>query len=337
MTQPYARFGYPMVCWRFIVGALLGVALPLTAGELYARYRPPADLQLYLGDSSPLTGVFRPDPIIGVDYGSFEAFRKLYAVRLSELGPLSSPQPTWAWFGNSFVQAPGMLGQIAQARFPHHRMFFLQRNESVPLRVAQIRQLLQHGLRPQRIFFVLLPLDIDSFGNKPIHTINVNRNGAITYRITKPPVPLDVLTQQSRLALLGWIRSGDRTAEPGYRNGMALKRMSSNIRADVTAISSVLGHLSKQYGVPITVVLIPNREQLFGTVSYHLQDEVAEIARNSGLDVFDARLAFESVANIRSVFLPDWHLNPSGNQLLLRALIGHLAKIGAPLPDGLAS
>jgi hypothetical protein len=326
-----------MIRWRFILGALLGVALPFTAGEVYARFRSPADLQLYLGNSSPLTGVFRPDPILGADYGSFEAFRQIYAARLIELGSLSSPKPTWAWFGNSFVQAPGMLGDTAQASFPHHRMFFLQRNEPVPLRVAQIRQVLEQGLRPQRIFFALLPLDIDSFGAKPLRTITVNRNGAITYRAADPPAPFDVLAQQSRLALLGWIRSGDRTAEPGYRRGSVLKTISSGIRADLIAISGVLGELSKRYSVPITVVLIPNREQLFKTADYRLQDEVAEIARNSGLDVFDARLAFESAGNIGSVFLPDWHFNPSGNQLLLRALIGHLIKIGAPLPGVLAS
>jgi len=128
-------------------------------------------------------------------------------------------------------------------------------------------------------------LDIDSFGAKPLRTIIVNRNGAITYRAADPPVPFDVLAQQSRLALLGWIRSGDRTAEPGYRRGRVLKTIYSGIRADLTAVSGVLGELSKRYSVPITVVLIPNREQLLKTADYRLQDEVAEIARNSGLDV----------------------------------------------------
>jgi len=326
-----------MIRWRFVLGALLGVALPASVGELYARLNPPADLQLYLGDASPLTGIFRPDPILGADYGSFEAFRKIYSVRLGELGPLSSPQPTWVWFGNSFVQAPGMLGETAQANFPQHRMFFLQRNEPVSLRVAQIRHLLEQGLQPQRIFFALLPIDIEGFGTNPLRTVYVNQNGAITYRASNPPAPLDVVTNKSRLALLGWIRSGDRTAEPGYRRGMTLKTLSSGVRADVTAITGVLGGLSKRYGVPVTIVLIPNREQLFGTAGYHLQDELTKIAHDAGLDVFDARSAFAGVENIRSIFLPDWHFTRNGNQLLLRALIDHLVRIGAPLPGGSAS
>ena len=60
-------------------------------------------------------------------------------------------------FGNSFVQAAGMLGDTAQAELPDRQIFYLKRNEPIYLRVAQFRLLLVNGLRPERAFFIVLP------------------------------------------------------------------------------------------------------------------------------------------------------------------------------------
>ena len=316
--------------FRFVVGLLLGVSLPLVAGEIYARARPPANLQQYLGDRSPMSGIYRPDPALRVAYVSPAAFRQQYDDRLRQLGSLSSSQPTWAWFGNSFVQADGMLGDTAQAGLPHRRMFFLQRNEPLAVRVAQIRMLLEQGLRPQRIFFVLLPIDIEDIGKWPISSIFVNRSGAITYRVSKPPALLDALIEESDLALLAWVRSGGRYPNPSYRRDQVLTDLPPVTRADLAGMCAILGELSRRFDVPVTIVLLPNRAQVFGTMGYHLQDAVAGIARQAGLEVFDARSAFDGVANRRDLFLPDWHFNPEGNRLLLHAILGHLARIGTP-------
>lgn len=319
--------------FRFIVGLLLGVMLPLLAGEIYARARPPADLQQFLGDRSPLSGGYQRDPVLRVEYKSPAAFQRQYQERLDELGPLSSPQPTWAWFGNSFVQAAGMLGDTAQSRFPKQRMFFLRRNELLAVRVAQVRLLLAQGLRPQRIFFILLPIDIEAIARWPISGIFVNRNGAVTYHASKPPRPFDTLTSESDLALLAWIRSGGRYPNADYHKNMVLAGLPSGTRADLTTVFGVLGELSRRFDVPITIALLPDREQIFGKAGYRLQDALGEIAQSARLDVFDARSAFDGIADHGSVFLPDWHFNPHGNQILLQALLDHLAKIGAPLPQ----
>lgn len=319
--------------FKFVIGVLLGVLLPLLAGEIYARARPPADLRLFLGERSPLQGPYRPDPVLRVGYASAAAFRHQYQHRLDELGPPSSSQPTWAWFGNSFVQAPGMLGDTAQSHIPRLRMFFLRRNESLAVRLAQIRLLLEQGLRPQRIFFVLLPIDIEAIARWPISTIFISQNGAITYRPSQPPPPLAALTNRSDLALLAWIRSGGRYPNPSYRKDTILTSLPLETRADLAMVFGALSDLSLRFEVAMTVVLLPNREQILSRTDFHLQDALTGLARSARLDVFDARHAFDGVADRNSVFLPDWHFNPHGNQILLRAILDHLARIGSPLPQ----
>src|SRR5262249_34844828 len=91
----------------FCAGLLLAVALPLAAGELYLRAFPPEDFRLYLGESSPLTGPFRPDPAFGAQYRSWEAFKSDYHDRVWPYLPYiegPSKPPCWAMFANSIVQ-----------------------------------------------------------------------------------------------------------------------------------------------------------------------------------------------------------------------------------------
>lgn len=68
--------------FHFMIGLLLGLATPMAIGEAYVRAHPPNDILAYLGEASPLSGVYRPDPIIGADYRSPADFRDAYRVRL---------------------------------------------------------------------------------------------------------------------------------------------------------------------------------------------------------------------------------------------------------------
>src|SRR5438105_2547266 len=80
---------------------LVGLAL---LGELFLRAFPPKDLQPFLGEQSPLTGVFVPDAEFGAAYRSWEAFRADNADRLAEYLPLDrtgESRPVWAMFGSS--------------------------------------------------------------------------------------------------------------------------------------------------------------------------------------------------------------------------------------------
>jgi hypothetical protein len=272
-----------------------------------------------------LSGIYRPDPIIGADYRSPADFRDAYRVRLAEMEALGSNRPTWLMFGNSFVQAPGMLADTLAAALPDRRIYFLQRNEPLFLRVAQLRILLSEGLRPERVFFALLPLDIAGLAFEPVSRVGVNGRGAVIHKPRLPRPPFDALFLQSRLALLGWVRSGQARPDPSFSAGDVTKHVTPSITDSLQRLLGELARLSRQNAVPVTLILIPDREQIFGKSGYAAQDKV--IARAQGLDVFDARQIFAAAADKSALFLPDWHFTPRGNHLLLAGLLAHCAKI----------
>ena len=216
-----------------------------------------------------------------------------------------------------------MLGDTAQAAMPEVRMFYLQRNERPGLRVAQMRLLLDHGLRPQRIIFVLLPVDAVSLCKQPLQSIHVNSHGAITTRLRMPAQPFDVLLRHSQLATLAWIRSGRHVWNPGFRMSQISDTLPQPLPDDLKQLVSAIGGLSRKHSVPVTVLLIPNREQIIGKAKFALQDSVIAMCRGQGLDWFDGRDVFAGVAEKQTLFLPDWHFTPGGNELLLSALLEH--------------
>lgn len=302
---------------------MAGLAVPLLLAEVYARVRPPSDILEYLGEKSSLSGDFRPDPVLGADYRSYAVFQRENAGRLAELGPLDSAQPTWLWFGNSFVQAPGMLGDTAQAALPGTRMFYLRRNEPLNLRLAQARLLMDHGLRPQRLIFAFLPVDAAGLGWQPLSSILVTSRGAVTYRVRMPAWPLGTLAKHSRLAFVAWVRSGRRTSDPAFRAEQLGSVVLPSLAADLHTFTRVLGEISRKYGTSVTVLLIPNREQIFGKEGFALQDAVAGMCRGEGIDCFDARRMFVEADDKPSLFLPDWHFTARGNRMLLAGLLAH--------------
>jgi hypothetical protein len=318
---------------RLAAGFALGLAVPAALGEIHVRWRPPTDIVEYLGDEAPLRGAYRADPALGADYVAYEALRAEYADRLAELGPLdAAAAPTWAWFGNSFVQAPGMLGDAAQAALPRHRMFYLKRNEPMHLRVAQARQLLEAGLRAERILFVVLPLDAALYGARRLASLTVNPHGAITWRPRMPAPALAAAVAGSRLAFVGWVRSGRHADDPAFRPRDVMTRVAPSLRADLRAQLGALSEAARRHAVPVTLVLVPNREQILGSGGFALQDALADIGGSLRMDVFDARAVFAEPAARRDLFLPDWHFSPEGNRRLVAAILDHLRATGAAAP-----
>src|SRR5262245_43229132 len=122
----------------FALGVISATALPVALAEAYLQFNPPADLELYLGEESHQAGGFRPHPDLAVTYRSWEAFFEQNQTHLAPHLPLTGhadPRPVWALFGNSFVQAPGMLGDTLAAAAPERRCFYLKRNELLPVRL----------------------------------------------------------------------------------------------------------------------------------------------------------------------------------------------------------
>jgi hypothetical protein len=146
------------------LGSLAAIA---ASAEVHLRFWPPEDLKPFLGEESGATGPFVADPDFGYTFRSFAELRARYAGRLEELVESADPRPLWAFFGNSFVQAPRMLADTARATLRERRIFHLGRNEPLELALAEAAMLLDNGLRPERLFVLLMPVDCLLLGPRP--------------------------------------------------------------------------------------------------------------------------------------------------------------------------
>lgn len=322
-----------------VAAGLLAAALSLlAAGELYLRVAPPGDLAEYMGQGSPRTGPFRPDDRYGAQYRSLEALADDNPGRFRPYARLfRHPRPPrlWAFFGNSFTQAPGMLADTAREYVPRRREFHLGKNEHLPIRLAQAEFLLDSGLPAERVFVSLIPLDGYYFAAHGLDQMRVTPGGGIAFAPRPPPVGGE-LVRSSRLALKAWVRTGLHENEPLYPLARLHDRYDGRILDDFAA---VFGHLAKalaRHRVPATVILLPDYMQMLHGEGFAFQDAVAPVLRGHGYDVFDAREAFQRHPDKPALFIPDKHYSPLGNRLLLAALVEHLRATdpaSADLPD----
>lgn len=314
-----------LVPW--FLGAVATLAVLLGLGEWFLRWLPPRDLQKYLGDDSQLTGPFRADGRFSVQYRSWQAFHDDYADRLAGPSPVTAPldsRPVWAMFGNSFVQAPGMLADTARERVPTRRVFNLARNEVLPVRLAQVELLLEHGLRPERVFVLLLPIDVVPFTQHSLDQLYVNAEGAITYR---PRLPRSVASHGvalARLGLLSWVRMERQYALPGLGQDELLRGLPLEVEADFRRMLAGLAEVTCQHDIPVTVVIVPSYRQVARNAPCGILDDLRRLVEESGLDACDVREAFNKVEDKLPLFIPDRHFSQRGNEILLQAILEHL-------------
>jgi hypothetical protein len=81
---------------------------------------------------------------------------------------------------------------------------------------------------------------------------------------------------------------------------------------------------ANQRGIPVTVLLIPEHQQVVRGANFGFQDELQRMLNDLGFAVFDPRDAFRGHTDPASLYLPDKHLSAVGNQLLLERLLAHL-------------
>ncbi len=307
----------------FTAGFLIGLLLPLAFGEAYIRLRPPLSLQNYLGDASPLAGIYKPDPELGVDYRSIDDYLPNEAPRFSDIKPLNTSNPTWLFFGNSFA---GNLTLAARDALPSHRvLFFREPKDRLHMRIAQARMLLAHGLKPQRLIFTLIPLEIAIYAQTPLSSVYVNKNGAITYRVRAPREPWNYLISHSRLALMGWVSSGLYRANPRFQLSHITEAFPDTVVNDFKNLLGKLGDLSRQYGVPATVIILPDRRQILSEKSkFMMQKIIADLGREAGLDVFDPSPMMLRYPDKRALYVPDWHYTKLGYRLVIEDLLLHI-------------
>ena len=318
-------------------GLVLAALVVFAAGEVYLRVAPPGDLAQYQPESDR-TGPFRPDPKYGVQYRSLDALAADNPDRFEPYrGLLADPNPprTWAFFGSSFAQAPGMLADTTRERVPQRYVFNLGKNEPFPVRLAQAELLLDSGLKPERVFLVVIPLDVHSFALHGLDQYRATDGGALVYE-PRPPAVGGALVRNSRLALKGWTRTTLHLNRPFFPLSALHDRVDPAVRADVRALFGHFAEAAARRRVPVTVVLLPNYEQVMKGAKFAVQDALAEDARAVGFDVCDVRAPFLAWPDKPALFIPDKHFSATGNRLLLAAILDHLKAIdprAADLPD----
>lgn len=306
--------------WLALVWLVVGFACPLFAGELYLRTFPPKDLWPYLGEASPEVGMYKADPITGVDFRERALFIQHDAARIQQLklnSATDDQRPRWLLFGNSFIQMDGMLGDHLQRALPNKQMVFLKRNEFVYIRVAQLRHLMEMTPKVERIIFALMPLDSVSIGQHPLSTVRTNQRGAITYDTPE-------LTQRSRLMLAGWLRLLKPIPQANSYAHQLNKRIPEELEQQYNQLFAEMKRIAG--AKPVTLLLIPTYEQIMGRGSHLFQDRLTALAVANQLDVFDARHVFNAEADQSSLFIPDKHFSDRGNRILLRAVLTHLGE-----------
>jgi hypothetical protein len=318
--------------WAFVAGCIVPILLLFALAEGFLRLFPPRDLHPYLGEKSPLTGVFSADEDFGIGYQSLEAFARDNAERLNPYLPLgdnADSRPLWALFGNSFVQAPGMLGDTARDAVKDHRIFYLGRNEFLMVRLAQLKLLLANGLAPERVFIALMPTDMLGMGQHPLGTVHATSRGAVSYDPRRLPAPLDTVVANSRLALTGWIRTAGKQANPRFNKNTLHEGVDQATLSDLRLLFGNLARVTAAHGVPVTIILIPSHQQVARGASCGFQDQMTALLQPLGYDVCDVRASFLAQPDKTSLFVPDLHFSPAGNRILLEALLRHLRDLSS--------
>lgn len=325
--------------WRFAIGFAVATISLLAIGEVGLRVVPPLAVQPYLPDDDR-PGPFRSDPVYGVQYKSWDTFKADYKEQFNPheiLFTSADPPKTWAMFGSSFVQAPKMLADTTRKHVPNRHVFNLGRNEFQYVRAAQIDLLLEHGLRPERIVYQLMPLDVSVFARQSFAMVKAGNGGAMAFEPRLPAVGSSIV-RNSRLALSGWVRAEMQNNIPLYNPAVMTRRMDSRILVEVDYLFARLAELQARYRVPVTVLLIPNHEQVTKGAGFAFQDELIRIAIKNGLDLIDVRDAFRNYNDRPALFIPDKHFTDLGNRILLAELVKHLHALGeakdVKLPEG---
>jgi hypothetical protein len=228
-----------------------------------------------------------------------------------------------------------MLGDTTRALVPQRITFNLGKNEPVPVRFAQAEFLLDNGLKPERVFVVVIPLDVAVFVEYGLDQLGTTPGGAIVYE-PRPPAVGAGLVRHSRLALKGWTRTNLHLNRPFYPPRALHDRVDPVVRADVRALFGHLAAAAGRHGVPVTMVPLPDYEQVMRGAGRAVQEALAEDARAVGFDVCDPCDAFRAWPDRAALFVPDKHFSPTGNRLLLATILEHLKATdprAADLPD----
>jgi hypothetical protein len=296
--------------------------LPLALGEAFMRLRPPENVRQFLDGDPSLKGAYKSDPALRMNYRSPDQYAPAEAPKLAQISK-SSPKPTWMVFGVSFAKG---IAETADRVMPSHRiLFFREINDRMNMRVQQARMILDYGIKAERLVFVLIPLEIARYTETPLSYFNINDKGSVVYSVREPPQPFGWIVENSRLALVGWARARRHNALPNFRLSTITENVPETVQDDFRLMFGELGKLSREKGVPVTVVILPDRRQVLSDGSnYMLQKTMVSLANEAGLDIYDPVQLLRAQPDRRALFAPDWHYTEPGYELVVRGLKEHL-------------
>lgn len=295
--------------------------------EIHLILAPPKEILRFLGDAGNVSGIYRNDVVYGVNYRDDEAFRAEYRERHMELQPLlegKNSLPVWAFFGNSFVHAQGMLADTLRTRIKTRKIFNLGKNTPLPIRFAEIELLLRLGLKPDRIIISFMPIDILRIGRFPLDTITVNLNGSLGNRPRVPPGFAGEVVLNSMFLLTSWVRAKRHRGNPNFSLRSARAKLEQPLTGDILHLFSSLSAVAGRSDVPVTVLLIPDDRQILRGEPFGFQDKLTPMLRELGFDVHDPRHDFLEHERRSELFLPDKHYSAIGNNILSNSLLRHI-------------
>jgi hypothetical protein len=310
--------------WLVAAGVIAGLVVPLALGEAFMRLRPPENVRQFLDGDPALKGAYKSDSVLRMNYRSPDLYRPAEAPRLAEISK-SSPKPTWMFFGVSFAKG---ISETAHRVMPSHRiLFFREINDRMNMRVQQARMILDYGIKAERMIFVLIPLEVARYTETPLSYFNVNEKGAVAYSLRMPPQPFAWIVENSRLALVGWVRARRHNALPNFRLSAITENVPQTVQDDFRLMFGELDRLAREKGVPATIVILPDRRQVLNDGSnYALQKTMAALAKDAGIDIYDPVELLRAQSDRRALFAPDWHYTEAGYELVVRGLNGHFEK-----------
>lgn len=302
-------------------GGLLSLGLFLGAAELYLRYFPPSDFHDFLGADSPNAGKLSLGGAFRISFATWDDLKQDNPRTLSA-GSLLDPandslKRPWLLVGSSFAFA---LAAESQKLFPDHPTVTLDRRESLVVRLAQIKTLLESGSRPERIFLVTIDVDFCSLAEHRLGNYAVSDLGGLVFAPRVPSGPPGALVANSRLALGVWVRMGFHRDVSLRRSRNLHRDVPDSLCQDLEEILAALGRLSAEYPDRLTILHIPAKKSIVRNEPSAFENALVALCGKHGVDLVDPRVLFLSQPDRDALYIPDGHLSDLGNEIVLREL-----------------
>lgn len=121
------------------------------------------------------------------------------------------------------------------------------------------------------------------------------------------------------------MRARRHNALPNFRLSTITENVPGTVREDFRIMFGELGRLQREKGVPVTVVMLPDRRQVLNDGSnYALQKTMKSLAAEAGIDIYDPVELLRAQPDRRALYIPDWHYTARGYGLVVDGLNAHL-------------